>query len=139
MQVQVLVLPPQESLWFAIPLTVWLLIIYFSTMKLIKTRPSRKGVLAFLLGGTLLFALREATLWYLDYRVRTHTVTSFWLYRLAYISYPESHILIDTGISEDALWLNVLLAAGSFCWALPLLLIGSRAKTQTGVVSEERP
>lgn len=124
-----IVLPPIEAMWFAVLLVAWLICLSITAIGLVKYRVKPSSVLLFVVSGSLLFVLREACILYLDYRIRTHTVTSLWLYRLAYCAYPEFPLLVETGMaSNEPLWVHCSIAVGSLIWVSPVLLVGFRRR-----------
>lgn len=102
----------------------------FVVIKIVKSELKRSSVLWFFAVGIFLALIRAAFLWYMDYRLRTHTFTEgIWF--LSYILCPEGPLMYMLDIHNTKLhmaMLTILLAVGSFVWALPLLLVNSKRK-----------
>lgn len=117
-------LPPRDAPWFLLLLVVWLVLPLLAAWKLRGSGVSRRGKWLFLLAGAVIFVARECCLRYLGLRIRTHTVTDPWLYRLEYCSYPEWPLLLQLGIKlQWGPWLHAVLCVGSFVWASAVLLL----------------
>lgn len=95
---------------------------------------ARRAILVFGFAGTLLSLLRIGSLFYLSYRMQTHTFSPDVL-SLSYILVPEIwlfSVIRQPNFVLDTLLTSIALIIGSFLWAFPLLLLWGAPKRQLG-------
>lgn len=107
----------------------------FAAARMTRARFTRRGLLVFAAAGSALAFLRVGYVWFLAHRLRTHT----WggsletLNALLRYVFPEE-VLVTLAGPDSPFWRNVffslVLAAGSFFWASPLLLVGARRRAR---------
>jgi hypothetical protein len=116
-----------------IVLAAVILVYGWAAVRMVKSRFTRTGVRLFLIVGSVLAVIRVGWLWFLAYRMRTHT----WSESLQQIDsiakylFPEAIVtaLIPTKDPyRSTLFLSFLLIVGSFFWASILLLVGAQKK-----------
>jgi hypothetical protein len=92
-----------------------------------------KSWLIYLIMGAVVSALRLFVLFYVSYRLRTHSMTSFWVEVPPLLLGPESFpvsLLSPMEPSAHQAIFAFFLVVGSYLWTLPSLIIGSRAKAE---------
>lgn len=123
-----------EKQWIQIVLLTAIVLIYtWVAIRMFKSRFTRTGVVAFCVVGILLAVLRISWVWYLAYRMRTHTWSESIERANSFLGYffPEE-IFISLFPIEAPFWrtlfLSLILIIGSFFWASVLLLLGARKR-----------
>jgi|GEM_PF-5899586 len=105
----------------------------WAAVQMFKSRFTRTGIRLFWIVGSLLTVVRVGWIWFLAYRLRTHT----WSESLQQIDsiaknfFPEAIVTALTPIEDpyrSMLFLSFLLIIGSFFWASILLLVGARKR-----------
>ena len=106
----------------------------WAAIQMFRSRFTRTGVRLFWIVGTFLTIVRVGWIWFLAYRMRTHTMSEPLLQidSIAKYFFPETVVINLTPIVDPLptmLFLSFLLIIGSFFWASILLLVGAQRKT----------
>jgi hypothetical protein len=109
----------------------YLAAIIFVLAKKRKSEITKRGVLLFLVCGSLLALFRSWAYWYLSYRMRTHTFYET-LRPLMLCLLPEAALVnLLPPIENLNWWVAIMYGAliiGSFLWTFPLILFLARRK-----------
>lgn len=114
-----------------IPLFLLVCLVSFFVLK--RRRLGMKSWFIYLTMGAIVSASRLFVLFFLSYRMRTHSMTSFWVEVPPLLLSPESFLVSFLSPMEPIAYQTIFaffLVAGSYLWTLPLLIIGSKAKAE---------
>src|SRR6266508_5978648 len=125
----------ETSLIQIVVLVAIVLVYGWAAMRMFKSKFTRTGVIAFFLIGTFLAVVRVSWVWYLGYRMRTHTwsVSLQTFNSLVKYFFPEEIVVSLLPIEDpfrSTLFLSLVLIIGSFFWASILLLVGARPRKE---------
>lgn len=101
-------------------------------IRLWQIKIARRAIRVFVFAGFVLSLLRIGSLFYLGYRMESHTFSSNTLL-LSYVLVPEIGLfssIRQPNVVLDTLLTSAVLIVGSFLWALPLLLFWGVPKRQ---------